>query len=99
MKELTERWAFTDRELSNPAACCGFDELIADVPFEDLGVLVQRNGNVTNRWVDGTVGIPADIAELAVACESLYNSRTNELAEEWRDVVTNPAGEFLRFKE
>jgi hypothetical protein len=50
------------------------------------------------RWEDGTAGIPADIAELANECESLYNPRTNELADEWREVVTNPAGEFLRFQ-
>jgi hypothetical protein len=99
LEQRTERWAFTARELSNPAACCGFDELVADVPHEDMGVLIQRNGNVTNRWEDGTAGIPADIAELAGECESPYNPQTNELAEEWRDVVTNPAGEFLRFKE
>jgi len=94
--EQIERWAFTTRELDNPAACCGFDELVADVPFEDLGVLVQRNGVVTNRWEGETAGIPADIAKLANECESLFNPQTNELAEEWRDVVTIN-GKFLRF--
>lgn len=96
---MTERWAFTDRELIDPTTCCVFDELVADVPCEDMGILVQRNGCVTNRWEDGTAGIPADIAELAGECESLYNPQTNELAEVWRNVVTNQDGKFLRFAE
>lgn len=96
--ERVERWAFTDLELLDPTACRGADEMIADVECEDVGIIVLRNGFVTGRWENGdTMEIPADIAQLAGACQYLFNARTNGLAEEWRNVVVDLNGKFLGF--
>lgn len=90
----TERWVFTDAELvANGKDCSGGDELVAHVMDVELGVLVERNGTVTNRWADGTAGVPDDIVELAKDVESLQTTETPvELAENWREVELNEDG-------
>ena len=99
----TERWAFSESELANPAKCKSYDELLADVPYEyaeehgiEEDIIVQRNGTVTNRWSDGTAGVPAETAELAGECETLYRPETREETDAWRDVEVDAAGNFLR---
>ena len=37
---------------------------------DGLGILVEPSGEVTNRFADGTVGVPADIVKSAEDCES-----------------------------
>lgn len=32
---------------------------------DGIGIIVYPNGNVSNRWADGTVGVPANMKELA----------------------------------
>jgi hypothetical protein len=91
-----ERWAFTQAELAAPAECNGYDEFNASVPNEDP-VIVYRDGTVSNRWYDGTAGVPTETAALAGEDESPYNPDTGELADTWRDVEVDDAGNFLAF--
>ena len=100
----TERWAFTQSELEHPCELTSLDELVASVKFhcEETGntldaVIVYRNGTVSNRWADGTAGIPELIAELAGEDESPYNPDTDEPADTWRDVEVDDEGRFVRF--
>ena len=97
----TERWAFSEKELADPYACHSHDELLASVPNPDdpeksleQGIIVYRNGTVSNRWEDGTVGVPAEVAELANDEETLYHP-DDELTEAWRDVCVGDDGSFL----
>lgn len=89
-----ERWAFTDAELREPAACRGDDELIAD-----WGIIVYRNGAVSNRYADGTAGIDPDLRDLAGADESPLHPGSGDYADNWRDVETDGAAGFVRFLE
>ena len=63
-ESVRERWCFTARELADEQVrqqCRGEDEFIASVHDAELGVLVYRNGEPTNRWEDGTAGVPTDV--------------------------------------
>ncbi len=93
---MIERWAFTQSDLRNPAACRSDDELNATVPNEDP-VIVRRNGSVTNLWYDGAAGVPADTAAIANEDESPFDPVTGELADMWRDVEVDDAGKFACF--
>jgi len=90
-----ERWAFSESELADPAACNAYDELIAIVPDCELGIIVCRNGEVSNRWEDGAVGVPADVAEAANADESLYHPDLDTYADVWADVFVDADGAWL----
>ncbi len=96
-----ERWVFCESELANPAACRGYDEFTTgplgfdDVDRTELGVVVYRDGSVSNRWDDGTVGIPAEIADLADVEETLYSPDRDEYADVWADVFVNHLGQWL----
>jgi hypothetical protein len=102
-----ERWVFTVAELALLDQGGEFhgeatDEFIAyPVPqAPQHGVIVQRDGTVTNRFADGTVGVPEDQQELANECESLWTDMDQDgLAEDWRDVLVEDTGEFIRLVE
>lgn len=74
------RWVFTDRELldieENGFMPCDDDEFIVYantlLPGMELGVIVQRNGVVTNRWSDGTVGVPDEVKEIVEGVEDRF---------------------------
>lgn len=98
-----ERWAFSESELAAPAECKGHDELVAYVDLDDdwegvegQGVVVYRNGEVSNRFDDGTAGVPKELAELANEVESLVHPDGEETAA-WRDVETDKDGNFVQF--
>lgn len=100
----TERWAFSTAELLRPELCTNEDELVAFVPASEIGVLVYRNGKVSNRYADGTTGVPADIAELADGIESLGHPVDDDYADLqetncWKDVVVNDDGSFQAFAD
>lgn len=97
----TERWAFCFGELAHPEACHSLDELTATVLDPDgsgerleQAVIVYRNGEVSNRWEDGTAGVPADVAELAAEEENLCNPKFGQCADTWADVYVDPTGAF-----
>lgn len=101
-----ERWAFCESELADPAKCNTYDELTTSVidpdnPGEHLeqGVIVYRNGEVSNRWDDGTVGIPADVTELAAEEETLYHPDLDEYTDVWADVLTDDSGAWQGWAE
>jgi hypothetical protein len=91
----TERWAFAESELADPAACKAHDELLASAttgPDSSEGIIVYRNGKASNRFADGTAGVPADLAELAEADEELYHPDLDEIADVWADVWVDDSG-------
>lgn len=101
-----ERWVFTELELCHESllkdTCNRDEEFMAVVPGEETAVLVLRDGSPTNRWVDGTVGVPQDIQELASEVETLNatdndDSSMCDLADTWRDVLVNEFGNFVKF--
>jgi len=92
-----ERWIFTAKEIAHPENCKGNDIFISPPPGEyelEMGVQIQRNGVVTNRWGDGTVGVPQWIQDLASAEETLSLPDGTETADVWQDVVTKD-GKFV----
>ena len=91
-----ERWAFSEGEIALPFNCNGFDVLVAYPPECELGVIVYRNGTVSNFWADGTCGIPIAVGELAGECESLYHPDSGEETSVWRDVLTDADGNLRR---
>ena len=95
----TERWAFSQSELANPAGLNRRDTLIATVLDCESGVIVHRDGEVSNWWDDGTAGVPADVAELAADVETLYHPDTAEPTDRWADVTVDGDGNFVRFVE
>jgi hypothetical protein len=95
-----ERWAFSESELADPYACNSYDELLVSVPDPsdpkkslEQGIIIYRNGTVSNRWEDGTAGVPAEVVELANEEETLYHP-DDDLTEEWRDVCVDDNGNF-----
>jgi hypothetical protein len=98
----TERWAFCESELAHPAECKTHDELVGEVPYEygeenriECGIIVYRNGHVSNRFEDGTVGVSAEARELAGECETLYHPDSNETTDVWADVFVDHDGAWL----
>ncbi len=98
-----ERWAFSESELADPSKCNGFDELVAYIDIDDeyegtdgQQILVYRNGRATNRYANGTVGVPEALALLAEVVESLLHDDGGDTAG-WRDVETDKAGAFIQF--
>lgn len=94
-----ERWAFSAGELDTPQGLMSTDELVATLPspYHEVAVLVQRNGEVTNRYEDGTAGLSDEIRELAGECESLYHPNDDEVTAEWRQVYVTDEGVFIGF--
>jgi len=100
---MKERWAFSKSELDNPTECRGDDELVAYVDLDDgyggtdgQQVVVYRNGRVSDRYADGTVGISEGLMILTDMVDELLHPN-GEDTEGWRDVETNKAGVFIRF--
>jgi hypothetical protein len=94
----TERWAFCESELANPAKCKSHDELLASVttgPDSSEGIIVYRNGKASNRFADGTAGVPADLADEAEADEELYHPDLDETTNVWADVFVDHDGAWL----
>lgn len=79
-----ERWAFMKDELDKLPQCRGDDEFVAYPPECEIGVIVYRNGNVSNRWADGTVGLSPELVEAAFEEETVFRDR--EEFECWRNV-------------
>lgn len=112
MSKKKERWGFTDAELKNPSACNAFDEQIVTCDFPEFvtwterGILVQRNGTVTNRYGDGTAGISDEERELIENGEppqykingDVDSPNGNDFdVDTWRNVWTDNDGNFLGF--
>jgi len=98
-----ERWAFSDAEFADPHKCKSHDELMACIDYDDgfdgtdgQQVIVYRNGKVSNRYADGTTGVPEGLAIAAEAEESLLHP-DGEDTSVWKDVVVGSSGEFLCF--
>lgn len=100
---MKERWAFSQSERDNPADCRGRDELLAHLDIDDgfdgiegIGIIVYRNGEVSNRFSDGTAGVPKALADLANDEETLLHSDGEETAV-WADVEVDEDGNFVQF--
>ena len=101
-----ERWVFTAHDLQHPDDCRANDELIAHLgsdeegPVAEQGVIVKRNGQVTDRWEDGTQGVSEEYAKLAEESEELtkpYGEGDLDVAyaDTWRDVWVDDHGFFV----
>lgn len=98
-----ERWAFSRSELADPAACASDDELMAYVDYdggygrtEGVEIIVYRNGEVSNRFGDGTAGLLPELAELAGEVEELLHP-DGETTDAWRDCEVGEKGNFVKF--
>ena len=93
-----------DEFTTGPVPCGPPDTLefaeTGELRWTELGVFVQRNGTVTNRWDDGTAGVPVDIVDLAGDIDS-YVLAVGEvtIADNWRDVICTSDGDFVRFAD
>jgi hypothetical protein len=103
-KRVQERWCFSLYDLQHPENCKGYDELYAYVSGEtendeETDVVVYRNGTVTNKFGDGTVGVPEEIQKQADNIDDLINpsgtSDDTSFCNYWRDVWTDETGAFL----
>lgn len=94
----TERWIFTREELNVPESCHGLDEFIALPADSQQGVIVNRNGTVTNRWEDGTAGVPELLRRSADEVDTLV-SIDGIQGVSWRDVFTDENGSFVDWAE
>lgn len=93
-----ERWAFSPSELTASQGLNAKDELIAHPANWEQGVIVLRNGEVSNRWEDGTVGVPPLERAFAESVETLRHPGTAELTEGWYDVWVLPDGRLAAFR-
>lgn len=96
-----ERWWMTrrehaDRTLTEQAR--GDDEFLVFPSDEDgqteLGIVVYRDGRVSNRWGDGTVGVPDRWVELANAEETMVTFAGDDDGG-WHDVLVDTEGRFV----
>ena len=91
----TERWAFCKSELAHPEECKAYDEMLCSVttgPDSSEGVIAYRNGEISNRFADGTAGLPADLVELAEAEEEYYSPDLDQYTDVWADVLVDSDG-------
>jgi hypothetical protein len=101
-----ERWCFTTQELKHPEACKSYDEFVANLgsdehghPITELGVVVERNGDVTNRWADGTRGVRDEYRQLADESDTLIKpdseNEADYFADYWKNVIVDKEGNFV----
>ena len=100
-----ERWAFAATELADPHKCRGNNELVAYIDIDNdwggvdsVGIVVERNGIGTNRFDDGTKGVPTTLIVMANEVETLLHPDGEETAV-WKDVDCDSDGRFIRFSE
>jgi hypothetical protein len=104
-QRLEERWCFTEAEVLsfkvNPNLahlCLRTNLCVAFVQkhLQTYPILVYRNGKATNRWRDGTAGVPGWLQKRAEAEETL-ESFEGEVMDNWLNVYTDEAGNLLDF--
>lgn len=88
----------TVAERQNPEHARGDDEFLAFPSNEDgpteLGIIVHRDGRVTNRWGDGSVGVNQEWYTLAADEEALVNFG-GDADGGWYDVLVDTQGNFV----
>ena len=103
-----ERWALSSADVGRIRELRSGDELTAT--FQDTDddgafvgdihrVVVLRNGTVTNRNWDGTVGIADDVRAMIGSEDTLYHEDEEGgvlTTEAWLDVVVSPDGSYVR---
>lgn len=117
---IRQRWCFTEHEhhQAKQALWAGIKggDLFRAPPDEDwpgeMGVMVERNGTVTNTWEDGTRGVPKKYKDLAGESEQLTrmngtimrdapentrDGRDDYVADHWGHVLTRTDGTAVRF--
>ena len=103
------RWAVSEDEMGRLEELRSSDELVATfTDVDDEGrprgdtwrVVVLRDGTVTNRNADGTLGVPEEVRDLVGGEDTLYHPRLDGADEydethSWVDVVVGPDGAFV----
>ncbi len=51
----------------------------------ELGVIVDRDGNATNRWEDGVVGVPEDVVSWIQADDCAPYCPLHDQETEWNE--------------
>jgi hypothetical protein len=92
---IKERWAFTLNDLLDVHHLNGNDEFLAACDATE--VVVDRRGNATNRYRDGTKGVTLIDKERAESEDTLVKIGTMEYADQWHDVWAGEDGRFLGF--
>lgn len=92
---------FTDAELQDPSLCKGDDEFISFPHMDggEQGIIVYRDGRVTNRFEDGTVGVPVELQDAADDVETLVQVGGMNYADNWHDVYVDEDGNFEDWAE
>lgn len=94
MEKRKQRWMFCNKELDNPEACNGYDIMYLDTGTEER-IQGFRNGDTTDRWEDGTAGVPLDVQEWAQEDEQPFNPECGEYIDVWKEVWADEVGNFL----
>jgi hypothetical protein len=107
-----ERWCFTQHELKFPENCFREDPFVSyqnAAGPDDLGVIVLRDGQITNMWGDGSGGVPEMVqnridlsGELRKPVYYGHNhayDESDEEVEDWVDVYVDEEGRFKAWVE
>jgi len=99
-----QRCCFTRAELKNLAGLSIYDKFIAEayvpedfdesVDIQSRLILVQRNGSVTNRYSDGTIGVPEEYQQLAEEDECPCTAE-GTYADNWRNCEVDDFGNII----
>lgn len=106
------RWAVTEAEMGRIETLRSGDELMATYTATDgdggpVGdthqVVVLRDGTVTNRNWDGTLGVSEEVSEMVGDEDELYHPNPDdpgefEATDRWVDVTVGPEGEFVSLR-
>ena len=106
-EDRQERWALSEADEARIDALNSNDELFGtwvetDTEGHPVGdthvVVIQRNGVVTNRYRDGTIGVPEHVRALLESEDALYHPLDGEseikTTAKWVDVFVGPDGSF-----
>jgi hypothetical protein len=96
-KNRIERWAVSDKvKETDLEKMNSYDELFALVDGNEA-VVVYRNGEVSNRYFDGTVGISQKDKAIAEHTDNVFEVIDDEVVEcVWVDVEVDDSGNYIR---
>jgi hypothetical protein len=109
MNTTIKRWVFCEKELKNPKNCSGNDEFIATIKvpltdcaksdaFQELDIMVTREGTVRNYYEDGKTGLTPEHRILAENEVEYTKIEGNEVIhyDTWVPVEVDEHDRFIR---
>jgi len=70
-----------------------------DNKWEQTPLIAYRNSSLSNRWADGTVGIPDELRELADDVQTYSTLDGGDYATVWLDVACDSQGNLVELLE